>query len=1078
MADQTGERATPAVLDVPYPSKVELPARRNTIVHRERLIDALAEVAHRRVAVISAPPGYGKTTLLKDFASTRKEPVLWYSLDERDVDATTFLRYFVAAGRVHWPSFGEQLANELASGREFAAEEMTDLLVSATASAPAEFILILDDYHFLESASDAFRQAIEGWVYRLPPGSHVVISGRTRPRISVLPMMSVRQEVVTIGATDFSFTAGEVAQLFRQVLEKDISLDDAQRLADLTEGWVGALVLMADRVQASGAMVLEQLTGSDMLFQYISLEQFQPLPQDLKDFLLGSAVLRWLDVGLANQLLGIRDAEEKINRLALLNLVVPPKDGGLFRYHRLFRSFLVSNLRANDGARFRDLNNEAARLNEQNERWDDAVYHYIQATAWDSIIAITDRHGSRMFEEGRWETLAEWLDAVPDEELERLPKLVLWKARVLHHLHQTDKALSLLSTAIKKLEDREEFLTLAQAEIARGICLRVKGEYEESADSLRRAKKLLAEHGGSELVSTEARKELGITLRRSGRMEESIEELTAVVDVYEANGDRYNLGHSLVELATTLGMAGRLAASATYLERARPIWEHLGHPYFLVQVLNNLGMAYYMQGDLPRGEEMFVQGLAKARESNNMREILYLTCCLADLKKEGGEYQNALEMYHQTLTDTWVVNDAYFNVYVMDAIADTYRLMGDIPLATSASERALAEAEKTGGGLELGISLMTSALIKRQQDDLKPAVEQLEKAISHLKEKGAGRELATAYFHMAGLYFSLKKKTLALDMLALCGEITQELGYDHFLLVEATRNPLLVQYAAANKLNDGYYNRMLRLVKPGVTTEEGDEESETGESPTGKALYAYGFGNLRVESGGREITDLEWRSEKSKEMFFFFLTSRRPLRKEEIVTALWPDMPEEKTTSAFHSNMYRLRKALYQDVIAKDSGRYVLDPSARFVFDVEDYQAAVLQADAAARGSPEAIAAMERALGIYKGQFAADFYSEWAQNLRSQLEEQQMSLLGQLATAYNEIGEYKKSADVCQRIIEVDEYNEAAWYRLMSNYIQSGQDEAAKYCYNRYVQLISEDVDDEVPTFDDIVSDLADKRRS
>jgi LuxR family transcriptional regulator, maltose regulon positive regulatory protein len=238
------------------------------------------------------------------------------------------------------------------------------------------------------------------------------------------------------------------------------------------------------------------------------------------------------------------------------------------------------------------------------------------------------------------------------------------------------------------------------------------------------------------------------------------------------------------------------------------------------------------------------------------------------------------------------------------------------------------------------------------------------------------------------------------------------------------------------------------------------------------ALPAYGFGNLRVEMNGREITDLEWRSEKAKEMFFFFLTQNRPLRKEEIVSALWPDLPEEKTTSAFHSNMYRMRKALYQEVVAKDSGRYVLDPKGVFGFDVRDFQDAIEKAHAA-EDPNEKIAQLERARGFYKGPFAPDFYTEWADNLRWQLEEQYMSVLTALASAYTDTGEFKKGADICQRILELDEFNEAAWYRLMSIYIRWGKMEAAKYCYNRYTQVISEEgMDEDVPDFDGICEEV------
>ncbi|HEX2521572.1 MAG TPA: BTAD domain-containing putative transcriptional regulator, partial [Terriglobia bacterium] len=219
-----------------------------------------------------------------------------------------------------------------------------------------------------------------------------------------------------------------------------------------------------------------------------------------------------------------------------------------------------------------------------------------------------------------------------------------------------------------------------------------------------------------------------------------------------------------------------------------------------------------------------------------------------------------------------------------------------------------------------------------------------------------------------------------------------------------------------------------------------------------------------------------WRSEKSKEMFFFFLCNRRPLRKEEIVAALWPDLPDEKTTSAFHSNMYRLRKAIYQECIAKDSGRYILDPRGHFAFDVERFQQLLAEADVS-KESPDALKLMEEALKLYRGPFAMDFYSEWAETLRWQLSEQNMSLLTALAAAYSDAKEYKRSADICQRILELDEYNEAAWYRLMSNYIHSGQLEAARFCYKRYVQVLSaDDLGGDVPDFEEVQREIASRR--
>lgn len=1060
-------------LGVPFVAKVRLPERRQAIVHRERLAQALSEASQNRIAIVSAPAGYGKTTLLQDFVQAGDAAACWYGLDERDRELDTFLRYFVASGQQAFPGFGSELVEALENGGPATPEEASQLMVQACGGPQEEYLFVIDDFHYLDAATEQTRKAVEGWLYRLPQGCHVILGSRTRPQIGVLPMMAVRQEVSYLYASDFEFACDEVVQLFREVLGREISLDDAQHLANVTEGWAGALILLADRVQSAGSVDLEQLSHADTLFQYISLEQFDPLPLEIKEFLLSSAVLRTMDVESVNELLERSDAQENLTQLQNFNLVLVEDEGGdaRYRYHRLFRAFLVSHVRSSDGEQFRELNMLAAQRMESDKRWEDAVYHYIQAAAWENVIEVTDEVGWRMFEEGKWDTLAEWLDAVPAEEMTSQPRLMLWKARVLHYLNQFDRALALVLKAIALLEEKDDWLSLADALVTRGMSQRVKGDYIASRDALQRARTLLADNGAPEEKLTEARKQLGMTLSRTGDLNESVQELTAVVDVYEAEGDVYNIAHTSMELGVSLGMTGRLPEAAGYLERSRQLWSQLGNEHMLVQTLVNLGMVYYTQGDFERAREIYTQGLTRAREVRSLNWEVYLSVNLADIQREMGEHQAALDAYNEVLDDAWSIGDAYICVYIMDAIANTHRLMGDFVQAESWAGRASAEAEKTEGDLEQGICFVTKGLIQRQQGELKEAVEYLEKAVPYLREKDARRELAVAYFHLAGTYFSLKKKRVALEYLEKVAELVKDLGYDHFLLVEAARNQLLVQYGAANKAADGYYARMKKLMKSAVPGAEG--ESEEGVATDDATLTAYGFGHARVEYNGQEISDLEWRSEKSREMFFFFLCNRRGLRKEEIVAALWPDMPEEKTTSAFHSNMYRLRKALYKDIISKESGRYQLDPNGSFAFDVEQFQAA-LEAAAGSGATDEALKHMERAESLYKGQFAPEFYSEWAETLRWQVEEQYMSLLGSLSAAYNEAGEFKKSADICQKIVELDEFNEAAWYRLMSNYIQAQQTEAAKYCYNRYVQIVSagEDLADEVADFDDLVKEI------
>src|SRR3989304_5581711 len=322
MAEPTGIRGRNQPASVPYPAKLTLPARRPAIIHRQRLIDLLSEHVSRRITIVTAPAGYGKTTLLLDFAQSWDAPVCWYALDERDRELRTFLTYWVACGREQFPSFGQGVEEALSAAEDVSPERWVDLMVTAVQDVGRPFVLVFDDFHYLDETPPELRQVLEGGVYRLPVACPVVLAPRTQPNPAAPrphptpaapPLMTVRQEVAIVKAEDFAFTCDEVAQLYRDVLNKEISLDDAQHLADVTEGWVAALILMADKVQAARTSIsLEQLKISDTLFQYINLEQFSVQPPEVREFLTGSALPRAIEPKWLNELLNIENSEEMI----------------------------------------------------------------------------------------------------------------------------------------------------------------------------------------------------------------------------------------------------------------------------------------------------------------------------------------------------------------------------------------------------------------------------------------------------------------------------------------------------------------------------------------------------------------------------------------------------------------------------------------------------------------------------------------------------------------------------------------------------------------------------------------------
>lgn len=1050
------------VRERPQAAKVRLPSHRAKIIRRQRLIDLLHHCLEKRATIVTAPAGFGKTTLLVDFAQTLDRPVCWYSLDEGDRQVGAFLVHLIACLRQQFPSFGCQQEERLAVTDSLPAADIVTALLEECSTIAQPFLLIMDDFHHLDDASSQVVQVVEGWLQRLPENCHLLLASRTWPRISVLPLMTARQQVAIVEAPAFAFSVDEVKQLLNEALSRDIALDDAQYLADATEGWASALVLLADKFASpNGGPSLDRLKPTDTLYRYLDIELLSPLPQDLREFALACSILRTADPALCDELLAISDAEEKLARLDERNLMT---SRGSFRFWALFRSFLTSKLRAERAGDFQHLHRRAAAIFEGKGNWQEAMYHYLEARAWDRVIALTEGLGRKLFEEGQWDKLADWLGSIPQEELLAQPKLVVWKAKILHYLNQLDAALELVARVLGAFEAQQDWVALADALIIKGMCLGRKGDYQEAKAILSRARALLLEHDGPLSLLTEARKELGITYGMCGEFDQALQELKNALDIYEAQGDVYNIAHVNNELGTALVYLGRLAEAVGYFERACARWVKLGNHHQLVFSQNNLGNLYYLQGEEGQAEEVFQQALAKAEEIGADADRAYLLASLADIRRDQGRFKEALELFKRSLELARDLDEARLVIYNLDAMANTYRLLGDLNTAEALAKHAGAEAEERGGLFEVGLCQLTEGLILRDRLQLEEAVASLEGAVASFKRGEARRQLALAYFHLAESYYSLRRRRLALEYLEMSAKLAGELGYHYFLAVEARRAPQVVQYGAANRIADGFYSRLLQQVKVGeptaVSAEADDLKKAPGRLPR---IEAFGFGHLRVSVDGREVSDLEWRSEKSKEMFFYFLAQPQPLRKEEVVAALWPDIAEDKANSAFHSTLYRLRQALHPECLVKEGGRYRLNPQGQFWYDVQEFQKLVREAEALPKDSPERLALLEKALSLYRGSFAQDFYAEWTDTIRWHLEEQYLRLLAVLAAAYAEQGQYSRSIELCQQALAADELNEAAWYRLMGNYVAAGELEAAKFCYRRYAELLWNNLEGEPP---------------
>ncbi len=218
------------------------------------------------------------------------------------------------------------------------------------------------------------------------------------------------------------------------------------------------------------------------------------------------------------------------------------------------------------------------------------------------------------------------------------------------------------------------------------------------------------------------------------------------------------------------------------------------------------------------------------------------------------------------------------------------------------------------------------------------------------------------------------------------------------------------------------------------------------------------LGNVEVQIDGRKVLDLEWESEKSKELFLLLLAQQRPLRRDEIVAALWPEAGGSKASSAFHSSLYRVRRALYFECVIESGGAYVLNPSGTFLYDVRRFEGAVEKARRMAEDDPSYVDTLREAIDLYGGPFAPNLEGEWADARRLRFEQAFLEVAAKLADTLPRQGDHAGAAQVCQRLLEYDPYNEAAFYKLMKAHAASGDYEAVLRAYRGYSEVMEQDL--------------------
>lgn len=437
-------------------TKLFIPQARHLqdVLPRPRLVERLQSGISRRLTLISAPAGFGKTTLLAQWIPQSERCVCWISLDEADNDLTRFLSYFIAALQLLRTDFGQATLAMLQAPQPPPVESLMTALVNEIIQMWNEFVLVLDDYHLIHLP--AIHAAVAFLLNNLPPNMHLILASRADPPLP-LSRLRVRGQLTELRAADLRFTLNEATVLFQQI--KDLSLPAAQieELERRTEGWGAGLHLAALSLQGldveSISRFIRNFSGSHHhVFDYLAEEVLQQQPVEIQHFLLRTSILSRLCGPLCDALLS-EGAEEQVSPLPLCpsapllntsqqileylehaNLFLMPLDGERrwYRYHHLFADFLRNRLtREIDLAEVNDLYRRASGWFEQHNLPGEAIDYAILAQDFERTAYLVDAHGESARMRGELATLLRWLTALPDTVFETRPALALNHAFML-----------------------------------------------------------------------------------------------------------------------------------------------------------------------------------------------------------------------------------------------------------------------------------------------------------------------------------------------------------------------------------------------------------------------------------------------------------------------------------------------------------------------------------------------------------------------------------------------------------------------------------------------------------------------
>jgi LuxR family maltose regulon positive regulatory protein len=1021
-------------------TKIIVPHRRPELLSRPRLLDSLKGLLVNKLLLLSAPAGYGKTSLLIDLARNVEMPVCWLSLDLLDRDPQRFIAYLIASLAERFPGVGEisrlQL-NRLKSIEQDAESLLVTLTNEIYDQIEDDFLLILDDYHLLDDVP-VISALVNRFLELVVENCHIVLSSRTLPSLDDVTLMVAREQVAGLNHVELAFVPREVQALYAQNYHQHLSDETAHEFVEETGGWITGMVL-------SNLPGMARVSGVDT-FAYLGRQVLDQQSEHVREFLIRSSLPEEFNAEFCEIVLGPLYSEPQ-NWYALMGLILEKnlfilplgEDGRWLRYHPLFREFLQARLKEECPQEVRPMLERMVTAYEKTGEWEKAYFTCRQLNDPELVAGVVERAGTPMLQSALV-TLEGWINSLPPGIVRTRPGLISLRGMLAAMKGNLQEASRLLHMVVPIYRKDNDAAGLALALTRRANTLRLLGKYSASIKDVEEALQLAETDPALQPLYAEALRLKGLNLFRLGESRNAVEQLEHSLSLYTELKEMGSIAMLLNETAMVYSAIGDVDSAKTSYEKALGLWREEKNLYYQAEILNNLGVLYHQIGEYELASETFEIGLACAHKSRHQRAECLILTGLGDLYSEVEEFDSALQAYQQAEVITSRLAGSFISNYLELARTNLALMQDDLQTASKILKLFRKKLKTNPSIYERGLWALLEGRSHLLNDNPKKAISLLQECKSLFTQDGRDLEIRwstiwlTAAYDEAGLREAARAEIKEL--------LANGANPEHAVLVTLRQ----VDAWLSDLQDDPEIGRQLRglleksrrlTMKMPSTRRALRRHAQSVQMPVA-SLTIRAFGRPEVSIGGQSIAMSEWRTQSVRDLFFYFLYTQEAVTKEQVAEALWPEIEDPQVIKArFKNEIYRLRRAAGRDVITFDDEYYLFNRALDYEYDVEAFDSHLNRARKV-RDIKESTQHFQKAVDLVHGPYLADVDANWAAPERERLGLAYVSALEELAHLYLDTNQVQQCLAICQLALDQNRYHEVIYQLEMRAFAALG----------------------------------------